>query len=329
MIVKLFIGTYGSNLYICPFNVENFTFGELHAVATDNPSAILLGEKTFYCVNETDGNAAVTSFDFQTFNSYGRISGPGESPCSLFLDANRNLLLTADYGGGSVTAFSLLENGAVGHKVQQLQFGEQSRMHQIIPFNDDYLFASDLGCNCIRILRFNGNSLVEVKGAEFFCGEGSGPRHMTLNSSKTKLYCICEKSGELLAFDVALEGKKPTLSLCQREMAEEVPAHGSGDILIHPCGRFIYTSHRLVNDGISIYEITAEGLVKRGYTKTGIHPRGLWLSPDGSALLAACGNSNRIEAYRIDQNTGLLTLVSTISFENERPVWITDASSKR
>ena len=85
--------------------------------------------------------------------------------------------------------------------------------------------------------------------------------------------------------------------------------HGSADIHISPDGRFLYTSHRLKEDGIAIFSIDeATGKVKKaGYQPTGRHPRNFAITPDGNWLLCACRDDNRIEIYSIDKKTGALT----------------------
>jgi 6-phosphogluconolactonase (cycloisomerase 2 family) len=104
------------------------------------------------------------------------------------------------------------------------------------------ILASDLGADVIRQIRFEDGVLVHV--ADLECPSGSGPRHMEFNEAGDRLYCICELSGEVLVYDV------PAFTLLQRIQADEVNAGGSADIHMHPSGKYLYTSHRLDNDGI-------------------------------------------------------------------------------
>ncbi|MEG1545669.1 MAG: beta-propeller fold lactonase family protein, partial [Bacteroides sp.] len=48
-------------------------------------------------------------------------------------------------------------------------------------------------------------------------------------------------------------------------------------------------------------------LTKVGYQLTGIHPRNFIITPNGKYLLVACRDSNIIQVYERDVNTGLLT----------------------
>jgi hypothetical protein len=91
------------------------------------------------------------------------------------------------------------------------------------------------------------------------CPAGSGPRHMEFNSEGTILYCIAELSGEVLVYDICHDGETPEFTLKQQIQADEVNAGGSADIHIHPSGRWLYTSHRLKNDGIAAFHIFPDG----------------------------------------------------------------------
>ena len=90
--------------------------------------------------------------------------------------------------------------------------------------------------------------------------------------------------------------------------ADTVGAKGSGDIHISPDGKFLYASNRLKADGIAIFSINQEEgtLTKTGYQLTGIHPRNFIISRNGRYLLVACRDSNSIQVFERDSQTGLL-----------------------
>ena len=72
--------------------------------------------------------------------------------------------------------------------------------------------------------------------------------------------------------------------------------------------RFLYTTNRLVDDGISILAVDKESgrLNKIGYQPTGIHPRNFNISPSCRFLLCACRDSGVIQVFLIDSASGLL-----------------------
>ena len=101
---------------------------------------------------------------------------------------------------------------------------------------------------------------------------------------------------------------KGNLTPVQAVEADTLQASGSADIHITPDGRFLYASNRLKGDGIAIFSIDpANGqLTKVGYQLTGVHPRNFVITPNGKFLLCACRDSNVVQVYEIDKQSGLL-----------------------
>jgi 6-phosphogluconolactonase (cycloisomerase 2 family) len=118
-------------------------------------------------------------------------------------------------------------------------------------------------------------------------------------------YVINELSGKVTAFQYT-DGQ---LKVIQNIEADSVRAQGSADIHISPDGKFLYASNRLKEDGIAIFSINGKDgtLTQKGYQHTGIHPRNFIITPNGRFLLVACRDSNVIQIYERDINTGLLT----------------------
>jgi 6-phosphogluconolactonase (cycloisomerase 2 family) len=119
-------------------------------------------------------------------------------------------------------------------------------------------------------------------------------------------YLLCELGDKLVVFSY----EDGSLTPVQTLTAYDGEGHGSADIHLSPDGRFLYTSHRLRQDGIAIFSVNPKtGRVKRaGYRETGRHPRNFALSPDGRFLLCACRDDNRVEIYAVDPATGALSL---------------------
>jgi len=96
---------------------------------------------------------------------------------------------------------------------------------------------------------------------------------------------------------------------------------------MHPSGKWLYTSHRLDNDGISIFDIKEDGtLEKTGYTRTARHPRNFMITEDGGYLLVACRDDRLIQTFRIGQDGSLTLTQSTLPFETDMPSGITEAT---
>ena len=319
-VMKINIGTYGDHIYRYALDTETMEFTLLEKTEAHNASYVIQGGSHIYAVSETGAESGVYSFDcadglMQTAEK----RQTGADPC--FIMSYDGKILTADYSGGSVSVFPLVD-GVVGDCIQQLQFTgsgpvegrqESSHIHQLKPVpGTDMILASDLGADVIRQLRFEDGVLVHV--ADLECPSGCGPRHMEFHDAGDRLYCICELSGEVLVYDV------PAFKLLQRIQADEVNAGGSADIHMHPSGKYLYTSHRLDNDGISVFAVGENGLLEKiAYTRTGRHPRNFMITKDGSLLMVACMHDNLIQVFRIAED-GTLTLTDAVlRFDSDQP----------
>ena len=130
-----------------------------------------------------------------------------------------------------------------------------------------------------------------------------GPRHIEFSADGAHAYVVGELSDDITVMDYA-EG---VLTPKQVIKGSEAGGRGGADIHLSPNGKFLYASHRLKEDGISIFSVAADGtLTKVGYQLTGIHPRNFNITPNGKYLLCACRDSDVIQVYEINPKTGLL-----------------------
>lgn len=325
------IGTYGGHIYKYAFDTETMEFTLLRSVEAHNASYVIQDGTMMYAVSETgDGSGAYSFNCADGVSMTAEKRQTGADPC--FIMEYEGMLLTADYTGGSVSVFPL-SDGIIGDCVQSLHFTgkgpvegrqESSHIHQLrmLP-GTDMILASDLGADVIRLLRFEEGLLVHISDVQ--CPSGSGPRHMEFNDAGDRLYCICELSGEVLVYEVSVEAE-PSFTLLQRIQADEVNAGGSADIHMHPSGRFLYTSHRLDNDSISVFAVGEDGLLEKiAYTRTGRHPRNFMITPSGDLLLVACMHDGLIQVFKI-AGDGTLTLTDAVlRFDSDQPSCITPA----
>ena len=339
-ISELTIGTYGEHLYTYTFNHKDKTLILKDKIVAHNASYALAvqgddAKEYIYAVSEDGNGSGVYSFDKGTEGVVrtGYWQQTGADPCFVLLYDKGRYMMTADYSGGSISAFPIKDN-AVGERCANIRFTgngpvkerqESSHIHQLKELScksGKWILASDLGADVIRLVSAqsenNNLNLSHIK--DFPCPAGSGPRHMEFNKDNTKLYCIAELSGEVLVYDMDLNGKEPDLNLVQRIQADEVNAGGSADIHIHPSGKWLYTSHRLDNDGICIFSILPDGkLEKTGYTRTGRHPRNFMITNDGAYLLVACRDDHLIQVYQILSDGGISLTEKALIIEGDKP----------
>ena len=347
---ELVIGTYGEHIYTYSFDHRQNKFELQDKAAAYNASYALAGNAQdgrtgIYAVSECGGESGVYSFEINATDSTekGNISQTahkqqtGADPCFVLLYDDGKYMMTADYSGGSVSAFPI-NDGVVGDLCASLKFEgsgpvtdrqEASHIHQLKEFTSNgskWILASDLGADVIRLIKpeTTGAELALEHIKDIPCPAGSGPRHMALNSESTLLYCIAELSGEVLVYDICHDDETPAFTLKQQIQADEVNAGGSADIHIHPSGRWLYTSHRLKNDGIAAFHIFPDGTLKKmDYTITGRHPRNFMITDDGEYLLVACRDDKCIQVFQILPTGRLAQTSTTLRFNEDKPVCVT------
>lgn len=336
---ELTIGTYGGHLYRYSFDSQTLEFTLKGSIEALNASYALTYGDNIFAVSEAGAGSGAYSFreaEGTGIEMTADLRQTGADPCFLMVRKDRNgsdYMMTADYSGGSVSVFPI-HDGRLEDLTEQLRFEgsgpvterqEASHIHQLksVPDAEGYLLASDLGADAIRVIRAREDGKLEhVK--DIRCPEGSGPRHMEFNAKGSMMYCIAELSGEVLSYKVTYAEDVPEFSLLQRIQADEVNAGGSADIHMHPSGKWIYTSHRLENDGISIFRVRQDGtLEKTGYAHTGRHPRNFMITPDGEFLLAACRDDRVIQVFRIDKDGQLTLTRGKLELESDMPSSIT------
>ncbi|MCF0167549.1 MAG: lactonase family protein [Bacteroidales bacterium] len=321
--IKIIVGTYtgeGPNdskgLYSYTFNTKSGTAQSDNTCAElpDASFVTICGDK-LYAVSELAGEAAaVAAFEynaangsFRTINSSATFSG---GPCHVA--TNGKFVIASNYGGGSVTAFKIEDDGSLSEACAQFpgladgpDASRQSTPHvHCSAFTPDgkYVFATDFSSD--RLMRLELGDNISSNDISYEVDPGTGPRHMVFNASGDRLYVIGEISGAVTVFDYN-DGK---LNRRQIILADKVNARGAADIHFSPDGKFLYCSCRLENDGIAIFKVLEDGsLEDAGYFRTGIHPRNFAISPDGKWLLCACRDSDMIQILRRDKKTGALS----------------------
>lgn len=328
----LFVGTYTSEkgskgIYVYKFDKEKGLADSLSMVETANPSYMVLNNDGthIYAVGESGDNSTISSFSFDKETGkmahINTVASQGADPCYIEIDNSNNSVISANYSGGSISLFSIKNNGELSEANTVLQFSgsgadktrqASSHLHSVRYSPDKrFLFATDLGAD--KIYRYSSTESVfdgqpainKSDMVEFDTPEGMGPRHFDFHPSSKYLYVLGELSGEIVVYDY-ISGD---ITQKQVVVSDSLQARGAGDIHVSPDGRFVYASNRLKGDGISIFSVNEDNgeLEKIGYQDTGVHPRNFIISPDGRFMLVACKDDHVIEVYNINDETGLLS----------------------
>jgi len=340
----VYVGTYtekdSKGIYAFRFDPKTEQLTPLGLEAeTKNPSFVALhpNGKFLYAVNETgdfhgkdaDPNkktGAVSAFALDPASGkltlLNQVASGGADPCYLAFDKSGKYLMVANYTGGTVAVFPVLEDGKLGEAsaiVQhtgkgpnaERQEGPHAHSINISPDNR-FAVAADLGLDELISYRFDATKgLISAADSHFVkVAPGAGPRHFTFHPSGKFAYVVSEMKSTVTAFSYDADGG----NLKELQVVSILPAGFSGrndaaEVRVHPSGKFLYASNR-GHDSIAVFRIDE----KKG-TLTfvedvpvlGKEPRNFAIDPPGRLMYVADQNSGKIVVFRIDGKTGKLT----------------------
>lgn len=337
--LTLIVGSYSelgdSALYVYNFDADSAKTDLLYRLPVANASFAAVGQDgTVYAVCESDeANSTINiiapdSVDRRLRVVDTRLVG-SSSPCNVAVSPDGRYVLTADYGGGTVSLFPIA-GGRFAGDVRRVAFEghgldsvRQAASHaHCVAFAPDkrYLLVDDLGLDRIHMFSLVGDSLIADRpDKDIVIKPGSGPRHITFNAAGTMAYLVNELSDEVtvLSYDGSI------LVPVQYIAADTVGARGAADIHLSPDGRHLYASLRLKNDGIATFDVdSVSGLLTyRSHTSTSDHPRNFTFSPDGRYMLVACRDGNVVEIYEVGADGSLTDTGRCIT--QTKPVFVT------
>lgn len=292
-----------------------------------NPSFVYPNQDgtRMYAVGEDEGLTSTAHFltfdkETATLQLQNTQLTQGGAPCNIMLSPSEDYVYTANYFGGSMTEFKLAEDGSLGEgRVIAFSGTSVDPERQTKPYihavnftpDKKFLLADDLGTDNVHMFPLNDRStdaslplLDETNASDVFIKAGMGPRHLCFAPNGKRAYLIGELSGDV----ATLSYENGQLQVMQTLKADSLNAGGSADVHVSPDGKYVYTSHRLKGDGISVLKVLEDGtLEKVGYQATGIHPRNFAITPNGKLLLVACRDTDEVQIFIRDAETGLLT----------------------
>ena len=322
------------------------------AAESEDPSflAVHSSGKYLYAVNEIDHfgaqkSGAVSAFSVEPktgkLTLLNQAPTQGAGPCHISLDKAGKFVLVANYDSGSIAVFPIGEDGSLtpasafiqhaGSSVnKERQEGPHAHWIGASPDNR-FALAADLGLDEILVYRFNSAKATLAPDTPPFAklDPGAGPRHLAFHPNGKFAYVLAEMGSSVTAFaykasDGSLSALQTvsTLSILRKDYSGPKEA---AEIVVHPNGKFLYSSNRAGIDTISAFSIDpVKGTLhlKGEYPTMGKTPRNFAIDPTGKFLLAANQESNNIVVFRIDSTTGALSPTGEIK-EAPAPVCIT------
>ena len=349
-----YVGTYTSKtnskgIYAYRFDSEKGQLTSIGVAAeTTDPSflAVHPNGKYLYAVNEignfnggTSGALSAFAIDAKTgtLKFLNQVPTRGAGPCYVSLDKYGEFVLVANYDSGSIASFPVQSDGSLGTTsgfVQHSGSGpdkerqEGPHAHWIGTSPDNrFALAVDLGLDQVIVYGFDSSKGIFTPMLSGFAKvkPGAGPRHLAFHPDGKFAYVLSEVESSVTVF--SYQPKTGTLTSLQTISA--LPKDFSGhkeaaEIVVHPSGKFLYTSNR-GHDSIAVFAIDEKkGTLKSlGQVLTGGKtPRHFAIDPTGAYLLAENQESNNIVVFHIDPATGGLTPTGQ-TIEVPSPVCIT------
>ena len=341
----IYVGTYteegskSKGIYAYRFDPAAKEITAIGLVAeTINPSFVALhpNHHFLYAVNEVgkykgQSSGAVSAFAIDRVTGkltlLNEVPSRGADPCYISLDKSGKHVLVANYTGGSVAVFPVLDDGRLGDAsafVQDQGHGtnperqEGPHAHSIDLSSDNHFaLVDDLGLDQVIAYRFDPakGSLAPNEPAFAKVEAGAGPRHLAFHPNGKFAYVINEMHSTVTAF--AYDSAGGALRSLQKNSTLPPGFTGQNDdaeVQVHPSGKFLYASNR-GHDSIAVFAIDptkgtltpVEDIPTRGQT-----PRSFEIDPTGSLLFAANQKSNNIVVFRIDAGTGRLTATGQV-----------------
>ena len=328
--LDVFFGTGGrgaEGIYHATFNPDNGKFTPVKLAASiGSPGFLTLhpNGKILYSVGRWDGGTGTVGYQVSggELKEFTRMACPDGGGCHIAVHPSGKFLLTAQYGGGSVALFPLDSSGKLGEPTVTEHEGgskvverrQQSPHPHWTGFSPDgkYALVPDLGLDQIVIYKVDPSKPAIRPHGVGKSLPGGGPRHMRFSTDGKFIYLLNELTLSVTTF--AWDAAKGTAKALTTEPAlseqdkEGETFNSSAEILVHPNGRFVYSSNR-GHDSVSVYRAnpkTGKLKVVQVQPVRGAFPRNVNLTPDAAWLLAAGADSNTVAAHRVDPKTGKL-----------------------
>jgi 6-phosphogluconolactonase len=185
--------------------------------------------------------------------------------------------------------------------------------HSVFPdISGTRVLACDMGLDRVMLYDFYSETGRLQPSTHPFAqlSSGAGPRHLSLHPSNRFVYTVNELSSTISAFAYDAESSVMRILATLSTVPEGYTGRNSGaQIVVHPSGRFVYSSNR-GNNSIATFTIDSDSGRPRlaGWEPSqGETPRNFNIDPSGRFMLVANQKSGDIVSFRIDPDSGKLS----------------------
>lgn len=331
--------TQSKGIYAFRFDSDTGKLTPLGLAAESvNPSFVAIhpSGKYLYAVNEAavmddgkHGGVSAFSIDPRTgkLTFLNEVSSLGVDPCFISFDKTGKFALVANYTSGDVAVFPVLEDGKAGKATSFLKdegkIGPNTKRQEgphahfiETSANDHFAYVSDLGLDRVLIYKFDETKGTLARGGagakdsfSAVLAPGTGPRHLVFSGNGDFMYVLGEMGSTVTVFANELREKYRVVQSISTLPPSFSGRNDAAEIVLHPSGKFLYTSNR-GESTIAIFAVDQKtGKLKhiRNVPTGGKEPRHFTLDPTGKFLLAENQFSDTIQVFRVDPKTGDLS----------------------
>ena len=232
-------------------------------------------------------------------------------PCHINVHPTLNHVYSANYHQGQIMVASY-EHDQLNH-LQTIVFPQGSKAHYVgYEPSIDALIMCDLGLDCVRAFRFNGQQYTLLWEQSFPLG--SGPRHCVKHPTKNIMYVLTELSGEVFACE--LHEHELMIKYKVSSYPPQFQKPWAAAIRITKDGRHLYTSNR-GHDSITHYIVDEVGNLhfESRSSTYGQQPRDFNLLQNDQYCCVLNHDDHRCVMYKINDNGSLTYLAQETLLE--------------
>ena len=298
-----------------------------HAACDGEPAALVTDPAKKFLFASIRAEGKLSSFRIDT--ATGKLTAintveAGADPAHISTDATGKFLLCAYYVAAKVTVNAIDKDGRLSEKpVQSLPTADKAHSVNLDSANK-FALVCHTGSNVIFQFGFDAatGKLTPNEAPKLPTGANTGPRHLVFHPNGTTAYVDNEQDASVTAYKL----DKTAGTLTALQTISTMPKDYAGpkscaEIRLHPSGKFLYVANR-GDDTLAIFRVGGDTLLTAaGHAPTEKNPRSFDIEPDGKFLYAAGETSGKLATSRIDEKTGALTRLTTMTV-GTMPWWV-------
>lgn len=265
----------------------------LYALNEVNPGRVVA-----FSVNATNG--ALTRLN--------DVSSGGSGPAHISMHKSGRWVLSSNYDSGHATALPIMADGRLGPPAQVVFAGTQAHMILDDGVSGRFVFVPAKGDNRILQYRFDDVTGRLEPNSPAAVSQGGVPRHMAFHRSGRFAYLLTEAGRTVVSYRY----DSTTGLLADAQMQAAAPSGNGSHIGLHPNKEILYALVRAF-DGIAIFTLDANGRPgpPRHVRDEISVPWDFAFDPTGKFMIVANNGSATVKAFRVAEDTGMLTLVGS------------------